>query len=131
MELLGLLCCAPLALLFWVVVQSLLFRGLAYLVGGVTIGWPMAAVTVVCAAIVQSLFTGLFFGADLGLCGSIAGFLVWTAVLGGLTELSWPQAMVVGLLMTVVTWAIGAVVVGILLVTGAAALLGLAALLAL
>lgn len=128
MGILGALCCLIPFFGIGVFISAALFRFAARAVGGVEIGWPMAAITVVVASLVQSIFTGIFFGADMGLCGSIVAFLVWTGVLGGLTELSWGQAMGVGVLMIVCTWLLGILFVGVALLAGGAAFLGAAGL---
>jgi len=127
-ELLGLICCLIPVFGIGVLIQAAIFRFAARLVGAIEISWPMAAITVVAASIVQSVFTGIFFGADFGLCGSICAFLVWTGVLGGLTELDWGQAMIVGLIMIFVGWLLGLLFVGIAVMAGATALLGAAGL---
>ncbi len=121
MGLLGLLCCGLPAVAIGIAVQGALFRLAATMVGGVEISWPMAIVTTLCAGFIQSLFTGVFFGADAGACGALCGYLVWAGVCGGLTELTWGQSLLVGLVMVVLTWLFGAVIAVVALGLGLSA----------
>lgn len=123
MGLLGMLCCAgPMILIVWGI-QGALFRLAARWVGGVDVSWPFAVITVVAASFVQGLFTGLFFGADVGLCGAIAGYLVWAGVAAFLTDLDWGQALIVAFLMVFLSFVLWGTLAALAFVFGVGAVL--------
>ncbi|HMV66666.1 MAG TPA: hypothetical protein PKA64_07435, partial [Myxococcota bacterium] len=104
----------------WVALQAALLRALARQLAEVTIGWPAAAVAVVLASVAQSCGSSLLGGLDVGLLGFLVGLAAWSAVVSAIGGLPFEKAMLVGLAMAVVTWALLAA----LFVGGVLALLG-------
>lgn len=109
-------------LLVLVLFESWLLRAAIAAVAGVSCDTARSVVTVVMAGLFQSLAMGVVGGADAGLCGTIAGWVVWCGVVSLLAQVRFGQAVVVGLLMAVVHWVIGLLLAGFVLVTGLGAL---------
>lgn len=99
---------------------------LAVKIVGEDIGWGLSVAVVVVAGLVQYLCMGIFFGADLGVVGSLIGGCVWSGMLALMSGLSFGQSVLIGLAMTVLQWLIGwvLVIVGVATLVGGA--LGLA-----
>lgn len=114
-SLLFVLFCLPILVLF----QAWLLRLAARLVSGHRVGWVRAIVATTCASLVQGCITGVVAGGDAGCSGVSAGFILWSAAIALLTDLSFGQALVVGLVMAVLQWLISLV----LLAAGLSALL--------
>ena len=126
MSVLGGLLVVLLLLPAWVLLQTLLLRLAVRLVGDVRLGFGRALVTVIVAGLVQEIATGglslLVLGGDGGLCGTIAGFLVWSAITSAMTDLTFRRALVVGLVMAVLWWILGTAVKLLLFALGIGAL---------
>lgn len=107
-----------------IVLAAALLRVVARAVADEKVGWGVALVTVVVAGLAQSIAMGIVFGADVGVCGTAFGFVVWSAMCAMLTGLRFGQAAAVGLVMAIVQWIVGwlLVMLGVAaLVTGALA----------
>lgn len=111
------------------VLQAGLFRLVADWVADEEVGWLMALLTVLVAGGAQSLAMGALLGGDGGLCGTIFGFFVWSGVVTLLNGIDLAKSLVIGLVLTVVQWALTAGFAVLLLITGIGAALGLAAML--
>lgn len=130
MELLLVLLIAPVVFALWVLVHAFLFRVIAGWVADHDVSWGRAAITVVVAGVVQTFAMGAAGGLDGGCFGTVFGFLVWSAVVSMVADLPFARAMIVGLCMAAVTWLLGVGLALLVMFTGAAALLGIAGILA-
>ncbi|MCB9665277.1 MAG: hypothetical protein H6732_14295 [Alphaproteobacteria bacterium] len=110
-----------------IVLEALLLRMVVGWVSDVELGLPMAVVTVVVAGITQSCASGLLVGADGGLVGIVVGWAAWSAMVTFLNGVPFRQALVAGVVLTLVHWALLVTSVVLLAAAGVGALAGLAA----
>lgn len=111
-----------------VLIDTVVLRMLGTRVAGVEIGWPMALLTAVLAGFAQGCASGLVGGLDAGVLGTLVGWLAFSAMTAMLNDIAFTEAAMIGAGVALVHWLLSLLVVGAVLFTGAAAIVGIAAL---
>ncbi len=106
----GLMCVlvvVPLAVLL----QALLLRVVCVWVADERPGLGVSVITVLVAAFAQGLASGCAGGADAGLVGALVGFVAWSGMTSLMVGMPFVRAMLVGLVMAFIQWALSVALV--------------------